>query len=114
MDKNLATMIDNRRYTLNDANNLVNKIAIQKIGKNNAIKAYNNLINKAEQIAELRSTPHRQKMLKMFNYLGEMFNGLTTGEEYASQGEGLKMLTPNQMLRRLSISVAQLKAGKKF
>ena len=50
----------------------------------------------------------------MFNYLGEIFNGPTTGEEYASQGEGLKMLTPNQMLRRLSISVAQLKAGKKF
>ena len=99
MEKDLATMIDNRRYTLNDANKLVNKVAIQKIGKNNAIKAYNNLINKAEQIAELRSTPHRQKMLKIFNFLGEIFNGLTTGGEYASQGEGLKILTPNQMLR---------------
>ena len=33
------------------------------------------------------------------------------------QGKGLKMLTPNQMLRRLPISFAQLKAGnnsKKF
>ena len=112
MDKDLATMIDNKRYTLNDANKLVNKIATQKIGKNNAIKAYNNLINKAEQIAELKSTPHRQKMLKIFNYLGEIFNGPTTGEEYASQGEGLKILTPNQMLSRLSISLAQLKARK--
>ena len=63
-------MIDNKRYTLNDANELVNKIAEQKIGKNNAIKAHNNLVNKAEQIAELRSTPTRQKMLKMLNYLG--------------------------------------------
>ena len=104
MDKNLATMIDNRRYTLNDANNLVNKIAIQKIGKNNAIKAYNNLINKAEQIAELRSTSHRQKMLKIFNYLGEIFNRPT-------KGKGLKILTSNQMLSRLPISLAQLKAG---
>ena len=43
-------MIGNKRYTLNDAKELVNKIAEQKIGKN-AIKAYNNLINKTEQIA---------------------------------------------------------------
>ena len=61
MNKDLPTMIDNKRHTLNDANELVNKIPEQKIGKINAIKAYNNLANKAEQIAELRSTPHRQK-----------------------------------------------------
>ena len=47
----LATMIDNKRYALNDASELVNKIAEQKIGKNNAIKEYNDLVNKAEQIA---------------------------------------------------------------
>ena len=70
MNKDLATMRNNKRYTLNDANKLVNKIAEQKIGKNNAIKAYNNLVNKAKQIAELRSTPPRQKMLKLLNYLG--------------------------------------------
>ena len=65
-------MIDNKRYTLNDANELVNKIAEQKSGKNNAIKECNNLVNKAEKIAELRSTEPRQKMLEIFNYLGEM------------------------------------------
>ena len=78
-NKGLATMIDNKRYTLNDASELANKIAEQKIGKNNAIKAYNNSVNKAEEIAELRSTSHRQKILKIFNYLGEIFNG-PTGE----------------------------------
>ena len=102
--KDLATMIDNKRYTLNDVNELVNKIAEQKIGKNNAIKEYNNLVNKAEQIAELRSTEPRQKMLKKFNYLREILNGQT-------EGKGLKILTPNQMLSRLPISLAQLKAG---
>ena len=60
-------MINNKRYTLNDANKLVNKIAEQKIGKNNAIKEYNDFVNKAKQITELRSTPHRQKMLEIFN-----------------------------------------------
>ena len=103
-NKDLATIIDNKRYTLNDASKLVNKIVERKIGKNNAIKAYNNLVNKAEHIAELRSTPHKQKMLKIFNYLGQIFNGPT-------EGKGLKLLTPNQMLSRLPITLAQLKAG---
>ena len=76
-EKDLATMIDNKRFTLNDVNELANKIAKQKIGKNNAIKAYNNLVDKAKKIAELRSTPHRQKMLEIFNYLREIFNGQT-------------------------------------
>ena len=47
-NKNLAAIIYTKRYTLNDANELVNKRAEQNIGKNNAIKAYNNLGNKAE------------------------------------------------------------------
>ena len=102
--KDLATMIDSKRYTLNDVNELVNKIAKQKIGKNNAIKAYNNLVDKAKQISNLRSTPHRQKMLEIFNYLGEIFNGQT-------EGKNLKILTPDQMLSRLPITLAQLKAG---
>ena len=37
-NKSLATMIENERYTLNDVNKLINEIAEQKIGKNNAIK----------------------------------------------------------------------------
>ena len=55
MNKDLATMIDNKRYTLNDANKLVNKIAEQKSGKNKSIKEYNSMVDKAEQITELRS-----------------------------------------------------------
>ena len=68
-NKDLATMINNKRYALNDVNKLVNEIAEQKIRKNNVIKEYNDLVNKAEQIAELRSTEPRQKMLKIFNCL---------------------------------------------
>ena len=104
-NKNLTTTIDNKRYPLIDVNELVNKIAEQKIGKNNAIKEYSNLVNKAEQIAKLRSTEPRQKMMKIFNYLGENFDGPT------ERGKGLKILTPNQMLSRLPITLAQLKAG---
>ena len=62
------------------------------------------MVNKAEQITELRSTEPRHKMLKKINYLGEIFNGPTT------EGDGLKILTTNQMLSRLPITLAQLKA----
>ena len=72
-------------------------------------------------------------MPKIINYLGKIFNepntddkqsdiGDTTdmpdleSEESAAQrrkkkGQGLKILTPNQMLSRSPISLAQLKAG---
>ena len=89
--KDLGTTIDNKGYTLNDVNELVNKIAKGKIGKNNASKAYNNLVDKAEQIAAITSTPPRQKILKIFTYLGEIFRG-STGEESATEGKGLKIL----------------------
>ena len=49
-NKELATMINNKRYTLNDANILVNKIDEQKIGKNNAIKEYNDSLNKQSKL----------------------------------------------------------------
>ena len=96
-------MINNKRYSLNDANELINKIAEQTIGKNNVIKEYNDLVNKAEQITKLRSTEPWQKMLKILNYL-EIFN-------WPTEGKGLKILTPDQMLNRLPITLTQLKAG---
>ena len=69
-NKDLGTTIDNQRYELNDVNELVNKIANGKIGKNKVTKTYNNLVNKAKQITKLRSTPSRKNMLEIFNYLG--------------------------------------------
>ena len=66
----------------------------------------------------------------MLNYLGEIFyeskiddeqrdttdmpelkSEESTAQRRNQQGKGLKILTPNQMLSRLSISLAQLKAG---
>ena len=43
-------------------------------------------------------------MLELLNYLGEIFTEPT-------EGKGFKILTPNQMLSRLPITLAQLKAG---
>ena len=38
----------------------------------------------------------------------------SASEKINQQGKGLKMLTPNQMLNRLPISLAQLKAGNDY
>ena len=44
-----------------------------------------------------------------------MYNAFTSGIfhrlEKSQEGEGLKILTPNQMLKRLPIAFAQVKAG---
>ena len=92
-------------------------------------------MDKAKQISGLGPTVKRQKILKMINYLGEIFSASTAedeesditdiidrpdleSEESAAQrsnqsrikGQGLKMLTPKQIFSRLPISLAQLKA----
>ena len=82
-----------------------------------------------EKISKLGPIPRRQKMLKIFNYLGEIFSRPKTNEEqpnitdipeleseeFAAQkrkqkGKGLKILIPSQMFSKLPISLAQLKA----
>ena len=80
-----------KAYQRNQNKNLINQFltGCEKLVKSNAVKAYNNLVNKPEQMAELRSATYRQKMLKIFNYLGEIFNG-PTGLESVSQGKGYK------------------------
>ena len=102
-NKNLATMIDDKngnkiRYSLNDVNKSVIEISMKEIVKNNAIRACNNLVDKAEQISELRSIPSRRKMLEIFNYLGETFRGRETGEKSTDQqglDSNVKLLNSN-------------------
>ena len=117
-NENFSTTIDGERYTLNDGNKLVNKISDESIGKNNVIKAYNVLVNKANQIPDLSSTVSRQKIQKMFNHLREIFDGSdlkseeSAAQERNQQGSGLQPLTPSRMLGRSPTSSALLKAGK--
>ena len=47
----------------------------------------------------------------MFN---NFFKIVSEAKYEAKQGKGLKILSPKQMLQRLSIALAQVKAGKMF
>ena len=87
-----------------------------EISKGNAIRFYNILLKKNKQITGLGPTPPREKMLEIFEYLKEIFDGPKTNdtqlditdmldlesEESAAErrkkiGQGLKVLTPSQI-----------------
>ena len=51
----------------------------------------------------------KNKKTKIMNIVDKILNFALT--EWKQRGQGLKILTPNQMLSRLPISLAQLKAG---
>ena len=52
----------------------------------------------------------REKVIKLFN---DYSNISSTAKHISMQEEGLKILTPKQMLQRLTIALAQVKAGNK-
>ena len=60
-DKCLGTVIDNRRYMLSDADNLVNKIDSKSISTDDAITIYNYIVEKVNKISELRQRKSRPK-----------------------------------------------------
>ena len=61
---------------------------------------------KSEKCLKMKKTKKPDKVLKIVEKI-VIFNR----ENWKQQGLGLKILTPNQILRRLPISLAQLKAG---
>ena len=109
---------------MSDINNLVNKIDSKRISNDEAINVYNDIAKKAKKNSGSRQTPNRQNFLEIIDSLEKIFNELpdttdmvdlkseeSAAERRKQKGLGLKILTPNQVLSRLPISLAQLKAG---
>ena len=81
-----------------------NKIKVNKIKSNLAdlvMKIKNNPTNNTKKIRNRNTMVEIVELILKFNQLEQ-------------EGSGLKILTPNQMLSRLPISLAQLKAGNNF
>ena len=102
---------------------------------------YNSIADDANKLNRLELTEPRKKILPIFKQLQEIFIGTKADDEVDDdvddetdeqpdttdmpkleseesvakrrehEGQGLKLLTPEQMLGRLPISLAQLKAG---
>ena len=138
--KNKAKTIAGKKYiSLDNAEKLVEDIFSRKINKNEAIKSYNNTVDNVNTIAKSRTTEARTKMLHICKQFRKFFEKPKTdgdetdgeiddeqpdttdmldleSEESVKQtknkkGQGLKILTLDQTLSRLPISLAQLKAG---
>ena len=57
---------------------------------------------------------HAKKKKRNRNNLSEIVELILKFNQLDEEGSGLKILTPNQMLTRLPISLAQLKVGNNF
>ena len=120
---------DGREVTVDNTESLLKSVGSEKINKSQFKKEYKNIANGVEKtLNRSMFTRNQIKMIKILSLLrgiveGPLYEQLATtdmpeleSEESAAQrinqqGQGLKILTPNQVLSRLPISLAKLKAG---
>ena len=120
---------DGREITLDNTESLVKCLGSGKINKRQFKKEYSNIANGVEKtLNRPMFTRNQIKIIESLSLVrviveGPLYKQLDTtdmleleSQEFAAQrrnqqGRGLKILTPNQMLSRLPMSLAQLKAG---
>ena len=107
--KELFNAIKDNRINFEDVvkrqNELLGKISNVKIGKktDNQKEVINNLEN---------FYISREKVINFFKDFGKMvLDAAYKSKQNETEGKGLKILTPKQMLQRLPIALAQVKAG---
>ena len=126
------TNLDGREITLDNVESFLKDLGNGKIDGREYKERYNNNVDDVEAIVNKPMiTKNQEKMAKNLSLLKEILNPgnkkideqldttnmseLESEESVAKrrnqQGQGLKILTPDQMLSRLPITLAQLKAG---
>ena len=60
---------------------------------------------------EIKNMPKKERKTKKPNNIVTVVKKILDFDEHAQKGQGLKILTPNQVLNRLPIASAQLQAG---
>ena len=117
--------MDGREFTLDNAESLLKGRGSGKINKREFKKKYSNI---ADDLEKMRNRPmptrSQNKMGEILSLLKELVEEppyeqpdttdmpeLESEESAEQRGQGLKILTPSQMLSRLPITLAQLKAG---
>ena len=70
------------------------------------------IISRLENLKEeIKNMSKKEKKIKNPDAIVEIVEMILKFNKQNQQGKGLKILTPNQMLSRLPITLAQLKAG---
>ena len=116
--------MDGREITLDNAESLLKGIGSGKINKREFKKKYNNIADVEKISNRPMPTRSQNKMAEILSLLKELVEEppyeqpdttdmpeLESEESAEQRGQGLKILTPSQMLSRLPITLAQLKAG---
>ena len=113
-------------YEYRDSKELFNAIRDNKIGFSEAKSKQNDFLSKLTDIKICRKTFEqekvinnlerfyisRQEVINFFRDYTEMFSDANyRAKQNYTKGTGLKILTPKLMLQRLSIALAQVKAG---
>ena len=113
-------------YEYKNSKELFNAIRDNKIGFTEAKNKQNDFLNKLTNIKIGRKTLEqekiinnlerfyvsRQEVINFFRDYTEMFSDANyRAKQNETKGTGLKILTPKQMLQRLPIALAQVKAG---
>ena len=113
-------------YEYMDSKEFFNAIRDNKIGFSEAKNKQNDFLNKLTNIKVGRKTLEQEKIINnlerfyvsgqevvnFFRDYAEMFSDANyCAKQNETKGTGLKILTPKQMLQRLPITLAQVKAG---
>ena len=113
-------------YEYRDSKELVKAIRSSQIGFSEAKNKQNDFLNKLTNIKIGRKTLEqekiinnlerfyvsRQEVINFFRDYTEMFSDANyRAKQNETKGKGLKILTPKQMIQRLPIALAQVKAG---
>ena len=125
----LKTIVDGREITLDNTESLLKDLGNGTLDGHEFKNRYNDIANNVEAIVnQAPITRSQAKIVEILSLLKEILKPKKSDEqpdttdiseleseesaaERRNQGEGLKILTPNQMLSRLPITLAQLKAG---
>ena len=107
--KKLFNMIKNSQIKFSDVINKQNKF----LKKLNEVKMGKKTIGQKEGINNLEKFyKSREEVIKFFRDYTEMLSDANyNARKNETEGRGLKILTPEQMLQKLPIALAQVKAG---
>ena len=107
--KKLFNMIENSQIKNSEAKNKQNNI----LKKLNEVKMGNKTIEQRQTISNLEKFyKSRGEVIKFFRDFIEMLSDANyDARKNETEGKGLKTLTPKQILQRLPIALAQVKAG---
>ena len=109
-------------YGYRDSKDLFNAIKNSQIGFSEAKNKQNEFLNKLANIKIGRKTLEQEKIIdnlekfyfsrqEVINLFRDLSDANYKTKQNETKGKGLKILTPKQMLQRLFIVLAQVKAG---